>query len=146
MTRHHLSDALERFVERIRLGTSRAGALWTSSTGGRLRPTGGGGLLVVLTSAAVSLASAQALGDSVRIRWSVGAYYGPEYAPTPLALAAFPVLIALMYLGLRGLALGLERSVAFDPDYTRGLYELCVLATLIALLVGQLAFVVANLL
>ncbi|WP_254525337.1 hypothetical protein [Natrinema caseinilyticum] len=137
---------LERIVERTRRGATRLAVRVGGPDGGRLRPTAGGGLLVVLASIAVSLASATVLGDSVRIRWSVGTYYGPEYAPTPLALAAFPAFVALTYLGSRALAAGLERADAFVTDHVRGLYELCVVATLTTIVVAQAAFVVANLL
>ena len=140
------SGALERLIERTRRVTTRFASSDEGPAGGRLRPTAIGGLL--LASVAISFAATPALGDSVRIRWSVGTYYGPEYAPTPLALAAFPVLVAMLYVGFRGLAWGLERAGAFEADETvgRSIYERCVLATLTMLVLVQLAFVAANLL
>ena len=142
------SSALERLVERTRRVATRLASADASAVGGRLRPTAGGGLLVVLTSVAISLAAAPALGDSVRIRWSIGTYYGPEYAPTPLALAAFPALVAVTYVGFRALRAGLERAGAFEAAATsvRGGYELCALATLLTVVFVQVVFVVANLL
>lgn len=140
----HTTGRLERFVDRLSRVATRLAALCASPAGGRLRPTAAGGLLVVLASAGVSLASAPALGDSVRIRWSIGTHYGPEYAPTAVALAAFPALAAAAYLGLRALGTVLEDTEAFDRR--RGSYELCALTVLVALVIGQVAFVAANLL
>ena len=142
------SGALERLVKSTRRITARFAPPTDGSAGGRLRPTAVGGLLVVLASVAVSLAAAPVLGDSVRIRWSVGTYYGPEYAPTPLVLAAFPALVAVTYVGFRALAWGLERTGAFETDeaFVRGSYELCTLATLTMLVLVLVVFVAANLL
>ena len=142
------SSALERFVERTRRVTTRLASADASAVDGRLRPTAVGGVLVVLASVAISLAAAPALGDSVRIRWSIGTYYGPEYAPTSLALAVFPILVAVIDVGLRTLAWGLERSGAFDTSdgVVRLIYEGCALATLLTVVAVQVLFVVANLL
>ncbi|MFA9417190.1 hypothetical protein [Natrinema sp. HArc-T2] len=142
------SGALERLVELTRRVATRLAASVAGPAGDRLRPTAGGGLLVVLASVAVSLAAAPALGDSVRIRWSIGTYYGPEYAPTPLALAAFPAIIAVIYVGFWAVRVGLERTGAFDAtdDLVRSVYELCALVTLLTLVVVQVLFVAANLL
>ena len=144
------SGALERLIERTRRVTTRFASSDEGPAGGRLRPTAIGGLLVVLASVAISFAATPALGDSVRIRWSVGTYYGPEYAPTTLALAAFPVLVAMLYVGFRGLAWGLERTGAFDTDtaddLVRPAYELCALATVLTIVFVQVVFVAANLL
>ncbi|PGF16352.1 hypothetical protein CP556_09655 [Natrinema sp. CBA1119] len=132
-----------QFVERLRRVAMRVESLCSSPAGGRLRPTAAGGLLAVLASAAVSIASAQVLGDSVRIRWSVGTYYGPEYAPTAAALACFPAVVAVTYVGLRTLGTVLEGTTEFDRH--RGYYELCALAVLTVLVLVQIAFVAANL-
>lgn len=142
------SGALERLIERTRRVVTQFASPTDGPAGGWLRPTAAGGLLVVLASAALSLAAAPALGENVRIRWSIGTYYGPEYAPTPLALAAFPALVAVLYVGFRVLAWSLERAGAFEADETVGrtIYELCALATLTMLVLIQLAFVAANLL
>lgn len=118
-------------------------SLCSRHAGGRLRPTSLGGLLIVLASAAVSLGSVRVLGDSVRIRWSIGTYYGPEYAPTYLALVVFPVIVALTYLGFWALGTALEGSPEFDRH--RGYYELCTLVVLAVLVIVQVAFVAANL-
>lgn len=133
-----------RFVERLRRVAMRLETLCSSPRGGgRFRPTSGGGLLFALASVAVSVAAAPVLGETVRIRWSVGTYYGPEYAPTALALTLFPAVIALTYVGLRALATALEGTEEFDRH--RGYYELCVLAVLAVLLFVQITFVAANL-
>lgn len=108
-----------------------------------LRPTSGGGLALVVVSAAVSLAASGPLEETMRIRWSVGTYYGPEYAPTAVVLAAFPLLVAVAVGACRGLATVLERSDEFDGN--RGYYELAALAVLLWLLIGQIGLVVANL-
>ncbi len=146
MSSTHPSNSLERLVERTKRIAGGIAASVSSATGGRLRPTAAGGLLVVLASIALSVAAALALGETVRIRWSVGTYYGPEFAPTALVLAAFPVLTVLTYLGLRALRIGLERAADGEFEHVRGIYELCVLATLTTLVLSQVAFVAANLL
>lgn len=79
----------------------------------------------------------------MRIRWTIGTHYGPEYAPSLLVLAAIPVLIAVLVGAFRAVATVLER--ADERDAVRGCYELCVLAVLLSLLAGQVALVVANL-
>jgi hypothetical protein len=109
----------------------------------RLRPTAWSGLVVVAASALLSALASGAVGDSVRIRWSVGTYYGPEYAPAALVLAAFPVAAAVAYLGFRLLARRLERTAGFED--ARDVYELCALATLGAVVLVQVALLAANL-
>lgn len=143
MSPTRLAGLLERTAEGLHRVATRLESPRSGPAGGRLRPTSGGGLLVVVASVAVSLAAATALGSSVRIRWSVGTYYGPEHAPTHLALTAFPAVVAVTYLGVRALATGLEGTAAFDRF--RGYYELCALAGLATLVLAQVAFVVANL-
>ncbi|WP_339102297.1 hypothetical protein [Haloterrigena salinisoli] len=118
--------------------------LWTRVAGSSpLRPTAGGGLALVVASAAVSLAASGLLEGTMRIRWSVGTYYGPEHAPTTLVLAAFPILVAVAVGAFRGLVAGLERLEEFDGN--RGYYELAALVVLLSLLLTQIALVVANL-
>lgn len=99
--------------------------------------------MIVLASIATSLASYGVLGEAVRIRWAVGVHYGPEYAPTGAVLAAFPAVIAVLYVGFRWLGRRLEGTDEFDED--RGIYELAALATLGMLVVVQVALVAANL-
>lgn len=115
-----------------------------SGTAARLRPTSLGGLLVVLASVAVSLASAGRLGTRVRIRWTVGPDYhlGPEYASAPVVLAAFPVAVAALYVGFRRLGRRLERADGFDD--ARVYYEAAVFGALVALVLVQGALVAAN--
>lgn len=109
----------------------------------RFRPTAWSGLLVVASSVLLSVFAGGAVGDSVRIRWSIGTYYGPEYAPATLVLAAFPVAAAVAYLGFRLLASRLERTAGFED--ARDVYEVCALATLGAIVLVQAVLVVANL-
>ncbi|QRV13688.1 hypothetical protein JMJ58_12060 [Haloterrigena salifodinae] len=125
---------------------TRRAAGWLRTRLGRsspLRPTGGGGLALVAVSAAVSLAAAGLLGGTLRIRWSVGTYYGPEYAPTAIVLAAFPILVAVAVSAFRGGATLLEQTETGSRE--RGYYELAALSVLLSLLVAQLALVLANL-
>ena len=109
----------------------------------RLRPTAWSGLAVVAASAVLSVLARTSLGDSVRIRWSVGTYYGPEFAPTAPVFAAFPVVVAALYVGFRWLAARLER--ADDLGDGRIAYELSALLTLLVVLLVQVALLVANL-
>ncbi|WP_126662189.1 hypothetical protein [Haloterrigena salifodinae] len=125
---------------------TRRAAGWLRTRLGRsspLRPTAGGGLALVAVSAAVSLAAAGLLGETLRIRWSVGTYYGPEYAPTAIVLAAFPILVAVAVGAFRGGATLLEQTETDSRE--RGYYELATLSVLLSLLVAQLALVLANL-
>ncbi|WP_222916358.1 hypothetical protein [Natrinema sp. SYSU A 869] len=137
------SGTVGRIAERFHRVATGLAALCASPAGGWLRPTAAGGVLLVLASVAVSLASVRVLGDSVRIRWSIGTYYGPEYAPTAIVLALFPAIAAATYLGLRALATVLEGTSEFDRH--RGYYELCVLAVLAVLVIVQIAVIAANL-
>ena len=124
---------------------TRRAADWLSTrlAAGPLGPTAGGGLALVLVSAAVSLAGVSLLEETMRIRWSVGTHYGPEYAPTVVALAAFPVLVAVAVGAFRGVAAVLEGNDEFDA--TRPYYEVAALTVLLSLVFTQVALVAANL-
>ena len=126
---------------------SRRAADWLSRrlAAGPLRPTAGGGLALVFVSAAVSLAAWVLLEETMRIRWSVGTYYGPESAPTAVVLAAFPVLVAVAVGTLRGIAVVLERSDGDEFDAVRPYYAVATLTVLLSLVVTQVALVAANL-
>ena len=126
---------------------SRRAADWLSTrlAASSLRPTAGGGLALVLVSAAVSLAGVGLLEETMRIRWSVGTYYGPEHAPTAVVLAAFPILVAVAIGAFRGVAVALERSDGDEFDGTRPYYEVAALTVLLSLVVTQVALVAANL-
>lgn len=108
-----------------------------------LRPTSGGGLTIVLASLVVSIASANALGSTVRIRWSVGTHYGPEHAPTIAVLATIPIVVGLALVVFRAGATVLER--ADGSDALRGYYELTTGTVLLWLFLVQVVLVVANL-
>lgn len=105
-----------------------------------------GGLGIVLTSAVASLLAFGPLDETVRIRWTIGYYYGPEHAPTLLVLTAFPVVLGGLYLGARVLGRYLERSQDLeDVDTFRTVYGICTLLLLATGLVSQLALILLNL-
>ncbi|UWG51307.1 putative membrane protein [Halalkaliarchaeum sp. AArc-CO] len=108
-----------------------------------LRPTGVGGLLVVLGSTVLSTAAYGVLGEYVRIRWSVGVHYGPEYAPTAIVLGGFPVVVAALYVGSTGLARHLEGTDEFED--VRRSYEFAVFTLLGFLVAVQTILIGANL-
>ncbi|RQG95937.1 hypothetical protein [Natrarchaeobius chitinivorans] len=114
-------------------------------TGTRFRPTAGGGLIVVLSSIAVSLVALQFLGSQLRIHWSVGTHYqlGPEYAPTLAVLAAFPIIVTALFAGLSLLGRRLERVESFEDG--RAYYELVAFGTMTAVVIFQVTLVGANL-
>jgi hypothetical protein len=117
----------------------------TADGGTRRLPTGVAGALIVLASAGLSLAAARPLGDRVRIRWTVGETYqfGPEHAPTDAVLLAFPLLVALAFVGLVALGRALER--AGDLEGSRVYYDLAVLGTLGLVVLFQALLVALNL-
>lgn len=129
-------------MERISRFAKRAGTRLGGSS--PLRPTSLGGVVCLLASVAVSIASYGALEESMRIRWTIGTHYGPEYASTAVVLAAFPLGVAAAVAVSRAAAAVLERTAEFDA--ARAWYELAVLAVLLWLLLAQVALVVANLL
>lgn len=109
------------------------------------RPLRIGGLLVVLASIAVSVASYGMLADSMRIHWQFGygPYYGPEFAPTGPLLALFPVLVTVLLAGA-GL---LERALADEPAFenVRSVFEWTILGGVGCVLAVQLMLVGLNL-
>ncbi|USZ70893.1 hypothetical protein [Natronosalvus halobius] len=112
----------------------------------RARPLSLGGLVIVLASVALSAVSYGHLADTVRIRWTIGTYYGPEYAPTLGVLVAFPVALIGLYVGARWLRTWLVRRGAVDEfDEFRLVYDACVLATLGVIVACQFVLVVLNL-
>lgn len=121
----------------------------TDRTAHRLRPTAGGGLLVVVASLGLSLLARGPLGAQLRIRWTVGPHYylGPESVSTPAVLAAFPIVVAALYLGANWLRRRFERTGEFEGelDTFRRYYELAAFATLLAVVVLQGALIAANL-
>lgn len=105
----------------------------------------GGSLLVVAMSVSGSIVSYGLLPARLRIHWTlgVGPYYGPEFAPKLLVLVLFPALVAggaiVGWWGVRRLRT-VEEVTAFRP------YDaFAVVGTLVLLLVGQVAIVLANL-
>lgn len=108
------------------------------------RPTVWTGLLLILCSVAVSVLSYVVLPDPVRIRWSVGTYYGPEFAPAIVFATAFPVFIAGLFVGFRALARSLERRYALAD--IRPIYAATAVGVLLAVLFSQVAILMLNLL
>lgn len=116
----------------------------TRSTIAQLSPTSLGGLVFVLISVVISALSYGWLGDSMRIRWTVGTHYtvGPDQVSTLILLVTFPVLLTAFYLGFRWLGTYLERietSLDLVP-----VYELSVGIALGFLVLVQLGLVLAN--
>ncbi|MFC7232098.1 hypothetical protein ACFQMM_13150 [Saliphagus sp. GCM10025308] len=112
----------------------------------RTRPFSLGGLVIVLASVALSAVSYGRLADTVRIRWTIGTYYGPEHAPTLVVLVAFPLALAGLYAGAWWLRTWLVRRGAIDElDEFRLVYDACVLAILGAIGACQFVLVVLNL-
>lgn len=108
-----------------------------------LRPTAWTGIILVLLSAAVSVLASGPLPAEVRIRWTVGTYYGPEFAPAAVVLWAFPLAVAATYLGFRTLGRYLDR--AGDLAESRAIYEVVTLAVVVVLVLAQVGILLANL-
>jgi hypothetical protein len=104
-----------------------------------------GSLGAVLLSVLGSLVAAAMLPDRVRIHWTLGlgSYYGPEFAPTVLVLAVFPVVVGATALGAYWGAGRLSHSDEFAT--LRPFYVVTVLGTLTALLATQAVLIAANL-
>lgn len=111
----------------------------------RVSPTLLGYLGPVVASVLVSVVGYSLLPGEIQIHWTLGAgpYYGPEFAPTALVLAVFPVLLAGIVLSARWCATRL--ALAEEPAIVRRLYALAVVGTSLLLLVVQVGLVVANL-
>ncbi|GAA0212191.1 hypothetical protein [Halobaculum roseum] len=119
-----------------------------SSPTQRARSSTLGGLVIVLASIALSIASYGPLANTVRIRWMVGTYYqyGPEHASTVFVLVAFPVVVAGASIGAHWLGDHLERAVGSEgSDGFRTLYDVCVLVTLGIVVAVQALVIVLNL-
>jgi hypothetical protein len=108
-----------------------------------LRPTAWTGVVLVLVSTAVSVLASGVLPAQMRIRWTIGTYYGPEFAPTAVVLWAFPIAVAATYLGFRVVARYLER--AGEPNEARVICEVVTLAVVGLLVLTQVGLVAANL-
>lgn len=107
------------------------------------RPTDVGGLLAVLASVVLSTVGYGLLGARVRIRWSVGVHYGPEYAPTLVVLGGFPVAVSALYVGCTWLARQFERTDGFEADGRY--YAFAVVGLLGVLVLVQAILIGANL-
>lgn len=149
----HRSDAHNRrSTDRSRTESSggHAGAVDgpAPSNGGGVR---GGRVLTVGRPAAVllsTLASVIASGllpEQIRIHWTLGMgpYYGPEFAPTVLVLAVFPVSVSILAIGTHWLEARfrkLNESTDLGP-----LYAGVVLLSLALLLSSQALVIGLNL-
>jgi uncharacterized membrane protein len=99
----------------------------------------------MLVSALTSIVGYQMLPAEMRIHWTVGSgpYYGPEFAPTVVVLAAFPVIIGVVALGANWLASKLSHEL--DDKTDRLAYTISVVGTIAVVLGMQIGLVVANL-
>lgn len=103
------------------------------------------GLALVGCSVLVALVGYGALGDRMRIHWTLGLgpYVGPEHAPTVLVLAAFPLLVAATFLGFAALAAVLRDVPEFGA--AEPYYRAAALGTLAMLVLAEAALVALNL-
>ncbi len=119
-------------------------ATQSSRTPSSRGPLNAGGALVAVLSIATSALAYGALPGRMRVHWSFGGpYYGPEFAPTLVVLAAFSLLIAGFYVGGRWLGTRLERTGGLGA--VRSFYDGCVLLVLVGTLCMQVVVVWANL-
>jgi uncharacterized membrane protein len=109
------------------------------------RPLRAGGLIAVCASIALSVLSYGILPEPMRIHWQFGygPYYGPEFAPTAVVLAAFPVALTGILVGSSLLARKLREDDSFEA--IRPYYEWAVLAVLAFALLAQLVIIRLNL-
>jgi hypothetical protein len=126
------------------LDRSERGASFAKSGSGD-RPLLVGGLVAALTSAAGSLFAYGTLPTEMQIHWTLGAgpYYGPEFAPTVLVMAAVQVVVvAVACAGYWGA----KRLEARSKDaVVQQFYTLVVLGTLAVVVALQGVLVAANL-
>jgi uncharacterized membrane protein len=108
----------------------------------RPRLADAGALLTLLASIAMGVFAYGVLPNSLRIHWG-GPYYGPEFAPKLLVLALFPVLAGVLFVGLRVIAVQLDRFEEFET--VRPIYDWSVVATLLFLVAFQALVVWLNL-
>jgi hypothetical protein len=108
-----------------------------------LRPTGGGGWLLVLVSAVTSLTAAGRLPGRMRIRWGVGTSHGPEFAPSWVVLVPLPVALVVLVLGARLLVNALQRRE--QVERARPVCEACTLVGMLAVVGTQVGLVPENL-
>ena len=113
------------------------------SSGGS-RPLTLGGFAATVLSVIGSVIAYGVLPDQIRIHWTLGLgpYYGPEFAPTWVLLAVFPVFIASVGLGAHWIG---ARLRANESANVNRLYSIAVLGTLVLLLGIQAFLIVANL-
>lgn len=124
------------------------GAATTTKIIDQVRPTALGGIGIVMLSIVSSLLAYGRLGETVRIRWTIGNYpqYSPEHAPTVLVLTTFPIVIAGLYIGARGFRAYLERTQdVTDSDGVSTIIDICTFLLLGTGFVSQLAIILLNL-
>lgn len=115
---------------------------------GPTRPASLGGLIPVIASIVLSVASFGPLPDTVRIRWTVGVshHYGPEYVPTVVALVGFPLFVASLYAGAWWLKAHVARAGKIeDGDEFNAIYDTGLLVTLGTVVAGQFILILLNL-
>jgi len=118
---------------------------WTDGGGSDGSLAALGSVTAVLASVLTSIVGYQMLPAEMQIHWTLGSgpYYGPEFAPTVVVLAAFPVVIGVVALGANWLANRLSQELAGRTD--RLAYTISVVGTVAVLLGVQIGLVVANL-
>lgn len=99
----------------------------------------------VLLSTLASVIASGLLPEQIRIHWTLGMgpYYGPEFAPTVLVLAVFPVSVSILAIGTHWLEARfrkLNESTDLGP-----LYAGVVLLSLALLLSSQALVIGLNL-
>jgi len=104
-----------------------------------------GSFVAVLASAVASVLAYGVVSDPVRIRWTaeMGTYYGPEFAPAAVVLAAFPLAVAGLAAGAVWLRARFGDSDEFAP--IRPYYTPAVLGTLAVVVATQAGVILANL-
>jgi len=84
------------------------------------------------------------LPDQMRVHWTLGMgpYYGPEFAPTNVALTAFPLLVAVTALGAHWGGVQVIDSEEFAA--VRPYCVVAVFGLFLSLLGIQIALVILN--
>jgi hypothetical protein len=99
------------------------------------------GALAVAATLGVGLLAYPFVPDQFTVRWTVGAYYGPEALPKAIGLLVVPVLSA----GVYGLLRALPAFDGFPNDLARSrAYRLAVAGVLASLFLTQLLLIGLN--
>lgn len=104
-----------------------------------------GGLVTVTLSLVASIIGYATLPARLRIHWTLmdGPYYGPEFAPTVVVVALFPLAIASIGVGAYWIGTRVHHADEFAG--ARPYYILGILGMLVTILLTQLVIFIANL-